>query len=348
MDFEKAKEHLYHYLKRDKNGLRKALLSILLNGKSYTIPEIHTKLQEMRFSISLKGTSSLVGYAHSRLRPILTSQYFNGKLTYSINPIYISTVKALLEELYPLNDLNSTPLISKIIKLKSTSPHVKCVHIVPVGKQKEVVLESIKMYGKPIQKAYFILNKGDKEAYKSVEFLENALRSLIETEKVYIDEKDVYSTTLRILEIIINEKKKHCEVYVNLSDVTTKELCLACLLSAQISKSNAYMAISSNKIVDISLPPLKPIGDDKVKIIQTIDENGGKVESIDKLVELMGGKIDDKRVYMAWRAKINYHLKGLEKDFLVKTFKDGKHLRIQLTPWGKAYLISLSLKTRKK
>ena len=99
MDLEKAKEYLYLYLKRDKNGLRKALLLILLDGKPHTIPEIHERLIAMGFSISLGATSALVGFAHSRLRPILTYQYSKDKRSYSINPTYIPTVKALLEQL---------------------------------------------------------------------------------------------------------------------------------------------------------------------------------------------------------------------------------------------------------
>jgi hypothetical protein len=48
MNIEKAKESLITYLKRDKKGLRRGLLSILLNGE-FTIPEIQEKLNEMGF-----------------------------------------------------------------------------------------------------------------------------------------------------------------------------------------------------------------------------------------------------------------------------------------------------------
>ena len=212
------------------------------------------------------------------------------------------------------------------------------VHIVPVGENWKIILDSMKMYEKPVQKVYFILSEENENAHRSIESLENALEDSIKIEKVYVNGKDLYSTALRILEIIVQEKRAGNCVYVNLSDVTTKELCLACLLSAQISKSKVYMAISPNKIVDIPLPPLKPIGDDKIRILKTIHENGGEVESIDQLIELMCGTIDDEKIYLAWRAKLSYHLKSLEKLSLVKTFKNGRFLHVQLTPWGKAYL----------
>ena len=99
MDIEKAKESLITYLERDKKGLRRALLSILLDGE-FTIPEIREKLNEMGFSITLQGTSALVGFAYSRLYPILSRHYHNDKFYYSIKPYFIPIVKSLLETFF--------------------------------------------------------------------------------------------------------------------------------------------------------------------------------------------------------------------------------------------------------
>ena len=60
MNLGKVQEYLYLYLKRDKNGLGEALLSILLDGKPHTIPKIYKKLNAVGFSISLRVTSTLV------------------------------------------------------------------------------------------------------------------------------------------------------------------------------------------------------------------------------------------------------------------------------------------------
>jgi len=97
MDIEKAKESLITYLERDKKGLRRALLSILLDGE-FTIPEIREKLNEMGFSITLQGTSALVGF--SRLYPILSRRYHNDKFYYSIKPYFIPLIKSLLETFF--------------------------------------------------------------------------------------------------------------------------------------------------------------------------------------------------------------------------------------------------------
>jgi len=151
----------------------------------------------------------------------------------------------------------------------------------------------------------------------------------------------VYSTLLEILKIIKAEKQEG-EVYITISDVT-KELCIACLLSAQISRSKIYMAVTSNgkveRVVDLLIPPVKSIGEDKMIIIKTIDENGGDVESINKLIELIEGKTEDQKKYMAQRARMSYHLKGLEDDGLVEMQREGKNVRIKLTPLGRAYAL---------
>jgi DNA-binding transcriptional ArsR family regulator len=218
---------------------------------------------------------------------------------------------------------------------------MKTIHVIPVGTKSDVILESIKMSGKPIQKAYLVLSKKKDETHKSAEEIKKALEKFIEVENVYVDTEDVYSTLLEILKIIKAEKQEG-EVYINISDVT-KELCIACLLSAQISRSKIYMAVTSNgkveRVVDLLIPPVKSIGEDKMIIIKTIDENGGEVESINKLIELIEGKTEDQKKYMAQRARMSYHLKGLEDDGLVEMQREGKNVRIKLTPLGRAYAL---------
>ena len=95
--FERIKRNLSLYLKRDKSGIRRALLSILSDGKYHTLPEIHARLQEMGFFISLKATFALVGSTHSRLFPILTCQHFGDERLYLINHAYLPLVKSLLK-----------------------------------------------------------------------------------------------------------------------------------------------------------------------------------------------------------------------------------------------------------
>ncbi len=219
----------------------------------------------------------------------------------------------------------------------------KVVHVLPVGLNKEVLLESTKLSSKPIQKVYLVLGRDDREEiYKNAEDIEKTLSVLVEVKRILVDKTEIYATALDILRVIKDELKDGNEVLINASD-TTKELCIACYIAAQLSGSKLYMAITSNgkieKVIDVLIPPLKKISDDKLTIIKTIDEQGGEVESINKLIELLEGKTEDQKKYMAQRARMSYHLKGLEEDGLVEMKREGKNVRIRLTELGKAYAL---------
>ena len=219
----------------------------------------------------------------------------------------------------------------------------KVVHVLPVGLNKDVLLESTKLSGKPIQKVYLVLGKDDKEdVYKNAEEIEKTLSVLVEVNKILVNKNEIYATALDILKVIKEELKDGNEVLINASD-TTRELCIACYIAAQLSGSKLYMAITSNgkieRVIDVLIPPLKKISDDKLTIIKTIDEQGGEVESINKLIELLEGKTEDQKKYMAQRARMSYHLKGLEEDGLVEMKREGKNVRIKLTELGRAYAL---------
>ncbi len=219
----------------------------------------------------------------------------------------------------------------------------RVVHVLPVGTNKDVLLESTKLCGKPIQKVYLILGKDDgKEIYENADEIEKTLSVLVEVKRVTVDKRDIYGTALEMLKVIKEELKDGNEVLINASD-TTREMCISCYIAAQLSGSKLYLAITSNgkieKVVDVLIPPLKKISDDKLTIIKTIAEQGGEVESINKLIELLEGKTEDQKKYMAQRARMSYHLKGLEEDGLVIMKREGKNVRIMLTELGKAYAL---------
>ncbi len=216
----------------------------------------------------------------------------------------------------------------------------KTVHIITVGTNKDLIVESIKTSGKPIQKAYLVIEKDNVDSHKNAEEIKKMLGSFIDVRELHVD-CEIYSALLEILKVIKKEKRDGNEVLINLSDAS-ENLCLACYISAQISESKVYMALSNEKIriVDLLIPPIKKIGDDKITIIKTIDENGGEIESINKLIEILEGKTQDQKKYMAQRARMSYHLKGLEEDGLIEMKREGKNVRIRLTPLGKSYVLA--------
>jgi DNA-binding transcriptional ArsR family regulator len=221
----------------------------------------------------------------------------------------------------------------------------------PVGLRKERLLESIRKSGYPIQKVYLVLekNKGPsrEDIYRAAEEIEKTLNVLVEVEKIYVDMLDVYAAALEMLGVIKKELTEGNEVLINASD-STRTLCIACYVAAQLSGSKLYMAmpryedgkeVGIDRVVEIPIPSLKKISDDRLVIVKTIEEQGGEVESINKLIELLEGKTEDQKRYMAQRARMSYHLKGLEEDGLVEMRREGKNVKIRLTELGKAYAL---------
>ena len=187
----------------------------------------------------------------------------------------------------------------------------------------------------------------EKEAYKAATEIEKTLNVLIEVEKIYVDKLDVYSAVLDMLKVIKQELSEGNDVLIN-STGSTKTMCIACYIASQLSGSKLYMVIPKfkgdkeveiDRVAEILIPPLKRVGEDKIVIIKTIDEEGGEVESINKLIELLEGKTEDQKTYMAQRARMSYHLKGLEEDGLVVMQREGKNVKIKLTELGKAYAL---------
>ncbi len=227
----------------------------------------------------------------------------------------------------------------------------KVVHVMPVGVNKERLLESIRKSGYPIQKVYLVLGKDidlDEEAVnKAAAEIEKTLNVLVEVGKIQVEKMDVYAAALDMLKVIKKEIDEGSEVLINATDAS-RTLCLASYVAAQLSNSKLYMAIPKvengkevgiEKIVEVAIPPLKRISDDKILIIKTIQEQGGEVESINKLIELLEGKTEDQKRYMAQRARMSYHLKGLEEDGLVEMKREGKNVKIRLTELGQAFAL---------
>jgi DNA-binding transcriptional ArsR family regulator len=228
----------------------------------------------------------------------------------------------------------------------------KTVHIIPIGVNEERLLDSIRKSGYPIQKVYMVLGadkslSGEKEIHAKADEIEKTLKVLIEVGRVYVDKLNVYSSALEMLKVIKKELVEGNEVLINASDAP-RTLVISCYIAAQLSGSKLYIALPKyengkevgiDRILEVSIPPLKKISNDKVTIIKLIQENGGEVESINKLIDLLEGRTGDQKKYMAQRARMSYHLKGLEEDGLIVMKREGKNVKIILTELGKAYAL---------
>ncbi len=215
------------------------------------------------------------------------------------------------------------------------------VHVVFVGGDAEKVMESIKASGYPIHKAYLVYYTDVKSV---AEKLKDVLKVLIDVEMIEVNQYEVFESMLKVLEAIREDLKAGNDVYINITEAP-KTLTISAYIAAQVSGSKLYTAmpkyeegkeVGIERVIEIPVPPMKKVSEDKLEILKVIEANGGEVESINKLIELLEGRTTDHKKYMAQRARMSYHLRGLEEDGLVETKRVGKNVKISLTVLGKA------------
>ena len=85
------------YLSRDKDGRRRAVLNIFLEGGPFETKDIDEKLREQKFDVKNKGTPAMVGLMGSKTG-ILSVDVTGDHNMYSIKEKYKRLVKAALEE----------------------------------------------------------------------------------------------------------------------------------------------------------------------------------------------------------------------------------------------------------
>ncbi len=96
MKREEIEARLRKYLERDRKGVRKELLKLLLDGRKYTTTEIYEKLKEKGFDLNIRGVSAMVGLMSARLG--ILKMEIGDKNRYFIKPEYVDLVRAILRE----------------------------------------------------------------------------------------------------------------------------------------------------------------------------------------------------------------------------------------------------------
>ncbi len=92
-----VKNRLIKYLLKDKVGIRKCLLALFLQAKSYDTCEIYDYLKKRGFDVSYKGVSAMVGQMHSRLG-ILKIYLSKEHNSYSLKEKHCDIVKIVLND----------------------------------------------------------------------------------------------------------------------------------------------------------------------------------------------------------------------------------------------------------
>ncbi len=91
-----VERRIKRYLERDKTGIRRELLRILLDGRKYTTEDIHRILAERGFSINRRGVSAMVGLISARFGILKTE--LGEKNRYYLKTEYAELLRRILEE----------------------------------------------------------------------------------------------------------------------------------------------------------------------------------------------------------------------------------------------------------
>ncbi len=87
---------LKKYLERDRSGIRKQLIKIMLTGKKYTTDEIYELLEKAGYKLNPRGVSAMVGLMSARLG--ILKMEIGEKNRYYLKREYEKLVRATLDE----------------------------------------------------------------------------------------------------------------------------------------------------------------------------------------------------------------------------------------------------------
>ncbi|MEM4155724.1 MAG: DUF2551 domain-containing protein [Archaeoglobaceae archaeon] len=90
-------ERVKAYLEKDKTGIRRELLLILLQGGKYTTSEIHELLRGKGYEVNQKGVSAMIGIIGSRIGIIKVEGEVGDKKRYYLKKEYIELVREIVE-----------------------------------------------------------------------------------------------------------------------------------------------------------------------------------------------------------------------------------------------------------
>ncbi|MBP2029574.1 putative transcriptional regulator [Methanohalophilus levihalophilus] len=99
----KIKARLKKFVELDVSGLRRHVLSLILNLKQSTVDELHGAISK-EFEVSRSAVASMVGYIHSRLG-ILRShkESYKTPIVYSLKEEYIDLIQNVLASKEPVS-----------------------------------------------------------------------------------------------------------------------------------------------------------------------------------------------------------------------------------------------------
>jgi len=92
---EEVRERLEKYLRRDKDGIRREVLKILVEGREYTTEEVYEELRRRGREVEYRKVMTMLGLMMPRLGIVRTK--VGEKHRYYVKPEYVDLVRTVLE-----------------------------------------------------------------------------------------------------------------------------------------------------------------------------------------------------------------------------------------------------------
>ncbi len=218
-------------------------------------------------------------------------------------------------------------------------PKPRILHLATVGDDPEPILIQVRDY--PVSKLVLLTTKADHQTAAQIKRTIEPLNIAVD---IYLlEEADVLMATLNVVgEVIAQEGKKYDDVILNVSSGEKMLTCSA--LSAAFV--NGVKAIGIMNGSPFQLPVLKfsyteLVSEPKRRILEALDQAGGEVESLNKLVELA----DVEKSLLSYHVRGSRDSKGLEPLGLVQVDRGQQgRLVIRLTEMGRIMLIGRVLR----
>jgi CRISPR-associated protein Csa3 len=219
-------------------------------------------------------------------------------------------------------------------------------HIIFVGHHKERLMQSLKMSGDfPMVKIILVVGEqsssGEEKSRIIAEDIKKDLYSLVDTEIVYLDKKDVKRGALQLIDLIKSEEKSGFKSVINISG-SLRTFAVSAYIAGSVTRSRVITSIPGyddndnevgiEEVIEVPVLPVCFLRDEQMQIILSIDEG---VDSLDELIMRINPSMEKYTdEFYKERSRVSHHLKVLEVGGLVEKNKKGRNISVSLSDLG--------------
>ncbi|MBN2734792.1 MAG: transcriptional regulator [Methanomicrobiaceae archaeon] len=223
---------------------------------------------------------------------------------------------------------------------------MKITHIIFVGHHKERLIQSLKMSGDfPMGKIILVVGEqsssGEEKSRILAEDIKKDLSSLVDTEIVSLDKKDVKRGAMQLISLIKSEEKFGFESVINISG-SLRTFAVSAYIAGSVTRSRVITSIPRydendnevgiEEVIEVPVLPVCFLRDEQMQIILSIDEG---VDSLDELIMRINPSMEKYTdEFYKERSRVSHHLKVLEGGGFIEKNKKGRNISVSLSDLG--------------